>query len=149
MMGETMVYRLGVVAHACIPSTLGGQGRALKQRSRRYLDFLEVILERVNEEIAHGLPGSLDHLSLAQLEVQLIRGLLKFLESFEGLIYFSLPVSGVQVQFFPLGIDLLSLLSCRPGLHDQNTKSIGNKSQNRQMGPNQTPQLLHSKRNSQ
>ena len=25
------------------------------------------------------------------------------------------------------------------------TKSIGNKSQNRQMGPNQTPQLLHSK----
>ena len=28
------------------------------------------------------------------------------------------------------------------------SKSIGNKSQNRQMGPNQTPQLLHSKRNS-
>ena len=36
----------------------------------------------------------------------------------------------------------------RQGLHDQNTKSIGNKSQNRQMGSNQTPQLLHSKRNS-
>ncbi|KAL0620503.1 hypothetical protein AAY473_008828 [Plecturocebus cupreus] len=36
---------------------------------------------------------------------------------------------------------------CRQGLHDQNTKSIGNKSQNRQMGPNQTLQLLHSKRN--
>ena len=29
-----------------------------------------------------------------------------------------------------------------------NTKSIGNKSQNRQMGPNETPQLLHGKRNS-
>ena len=27
-------------------------------------------------------------------------------------------------------------------------KSIGNKSQNRQMGPNQTPQFLHGKRNS-
>ena len=25
------------------------------------------------------------------------------------------------------------------GLHDQNTKSIGSKSQNRQMGPNETP----------
>ena len=36
----------------------------------------------------------------------------------------------------------------RQGLHDQNTKSIGNERQNRQMGPNQTPQLLHSKRNS-
>ena len=36
----------------------------------------------------------------------------------------------------------------RQGLHDQNTKSIGNKSQNRQMGHNQTPQLLHSNRNS-
>ena len=34
------------------------------------------------------------------------------------------------------------------GLHDQNTKSIGNKSQNRQLGPNETPQLLHGKRNS-
>ncbi|KAL0619952.1 retrotransposable element ORF2 protein [Plecturocebus cupreus] len=33
----------------------------------------------------------------------------------------------------------------RQGLHDQNAKSIGNKSQNRQMGPNQTPQLLHTK----
>ena len=30
----------------------------------------------------------------------------------------------------------------------KNTKSIGNKSQNRQMGPNETPQLLHSERNS-
>ena len=28
------------------------------------------------------------------------------------------------------------------------TKSIGNKSQNRQMGPNQIPQLLHGKINS-
>ncbi|KAL0620191.1 Zinc finger protein [Plecturocebus cupreus] len=37
---------------------------------------------------------------------------------------------------------------CRQGLHDQNAKSIGNKSQNRQMGPNKTPQLLHGKRNS-
>ena len=36
----------------------------------------------------------------------------------------------------------------RQGLHDQNTKSIGNKIQNRQIGPNQTPQLLHGKRNS-
>ncbi|KAL0625403.1 retrotransposable element ORF2 protein [Plecturocebus cupreus] len=27
---------------------------------------------------------------------------------------------------------------CRQGVHDQNTKSIGNKSQNRQMGPNST-----------
>ena len=33
----------------------------------------------------------------------------------------------------------------RQALHDQNTKSIGNKSQNRQMGPHQTPQLLHGK----
>ena len=37
---------------------------------------------------------------------------------------------------------------CRQGLHDQNSKSIGNKSQNRQTGPNQAPQLLHGKRNS-
>ena len=36
----------------------------------------------------------------------------------------------------------------RQGLHDQNTKRISNKSQNRQMGPNQTSQLLHGKRNS-
>ena len=33
----------------------------------------------------------------------------------------------------------------RQGLHEQNTISIGNKSQNRQMGPNKTPQLLHGK----
>ncbi|KAL0619591.1 retrotransposable element ORF2 protein [Plecturocebus cupreus] len=31
------------------------------------------------------------------------------------------------------------------GLHDQNAKSIGNKSQNRQMGPNKTPQLFTAK----
>ena len=36
----------------------------------------------------------------------------------------------------------------KQGLHDQNTKSIDNKSQNRQMGPNHTPQLLHGERKS-
>ncbi|TKC38533.1 hypothetical protein EI555_008238 [Monodon monoceros] len=80
--------------------------------------LFRVILEGVNEEIAHGLPRSLDHFGLAQFELQLIRCLLKFLESFEGLIYFSLPVVIDICVSFDFSLEVLQ------GIRKKNTRRI-------------------------
>ena len=53
-----------------------------------------------------------------------------------------------SAAFSTMGYDLQRSLFVVAGVRSKNTKSIGNKSKNRQMGPNETAQLLHGKGNS-
>lgn len=68
-----------------------------------------MILQRVDEQIPHWLPGPLERLSLAQLQVQLIHGLLKALQSLKSIVDLLLPISRLYIQLVPLSSDLICL----------------------------------------
>lgn len=58
--------------------------------------LVDVVLQGVDEQVAHRLPGSFGLLCLGQPQVQLVHGALQLLKALQGLVHLTLPATYVS-----------------------------------------------------
>lgn len=72
--------------------------------------LVNVVLQRVDQQIPHRLPGSFGLLCPGQPQVELVHGALQLLEALQGSLHLTLPASHVCFQTLPP----LPHLACLP-----------------------------------
>jgi len=77
--------------------------------------LVDVVLQRVDEQIPHRLPGDLSLLCPGQPQVELVHGALQVLESLQGSLHLTLPATHVSLQTLPSLPHLARLLADGPG----------------------------------
>lgn len=82
---------------------------------RTHHRLVDVVLQGVDKQIAHGLPGRFGLLRLSQTQVELVHGALQLLEALQGLVHLTLPATYVSFQTLPTLPHLSRLFADRPG----------------------------------
>lgn len=73
--------------------------------------LVDVVLQRVNQQIPHRLPRSFGLLRPSQPQVELVHGALQLLEALQGLLHLTLPAAHVPLQTIPPLPHLAGLLT--------------------------------------
>lgn len=76
---------------------------------------IDVVLQRVDEEVAHRLPGGFGLLRPRQPQVELVHGALQVLKALQSLFHLILPTAYVALQARPALLHFHGLLTDRPG----------------------------------
>lgn len=74
-----------------------------RQTDRResHHGLVDVVLQGVDQQVPHGLPGGFGLLGPSQPQVELVHGALQLLEALQGPLHLSVPAAHVSFQTLP------------------------------------------------